>query len=162
MQPTFKIDLTPPMKSAYINLELKYPTKNNLFYFYNYSSTLNFYRVTNYRAFSREKNDKRITIECFLPNENLDVYCQKILYYLKSINFIDSVEYNHCYFEEQFFGFPVLTIDNIKKMKVLSKHLDTLLDKSIQVSGVGTENFNFFTNEILINGLKKIDQLLLS
>lgn len=162
MQPTLKIDLTPPMKSAYINLELKHPTKNDLFYFYNFSSTLNFYRVTNYRAFSGEKNDKRITIECFLPNDNLDVYCQKILYYLKNMNFIDSVEYNHCYYEEQFFGFPVLTIDNIKKMQVLSKHLDTLLDNSIQVSGAGTENYNFFTNEILISSLKKIDQLLLN
>ena len=162
LHPTLKIDTIPPMKSAFINLELKNITKNDLFYFYNFSSTLNFYRVTNYRAFSKKENDKRITIECFLPNEDPEIYCQKILHYLKNINFIDNIDYNHFYYEEQPFGFPVITTENINKINSLSQHLTTLLDDNIQVSGIGTDNFNFFTNEIVINSFKKIDQLLLN
>jgi len=162
LQPTLKIDTIPPMKSAFLNLELKSITKNDLFYFYNFSSTLNFYRVTNYRSFSKNENDKRITIECFLPNDHPEAYCKKILLYLKKINFIENIGYSHFYYEEKPYGFPVLTIENINKINSLSQHLTTLIDDNIQVSGVGTDNFNFFTNEIIINSLNKIDQLMLT
>ncbi|MDB2701726.1 hypothetical protein N9Z01_01300, partial [Flavobacteriaceae bacterium] len=114
------------------------------------------------RSFSKNENDKRITIECFLPNDHPEAYCKKILLYLKKINFIENIGYSHFYYEEKPYGFPVLTIENINKINSLSQHLTTLIDDNIQVSGVGTDNFNFFTNEIIINSLNKIDQLMLT
>lgn len=162
LKPTLRIDTIPPMKSAFLNVELKTITKNDLFYFYNFSSTINFYRVTNYRAFSKDENDKRITIECFLPNDNPEDYCKKILLYLNKIDFIENINYKHFYYEEKPFGFPVLTNENINKINFLNRHLNSVIDDNIQVSGIGTDNFNFFTNEIIINSFKKIDQLMFS
>ena len=64
VNPNQNLDLKSPMDVTF-NIELAHPTLSNLFYFYNYDSKENFYRITNYRAFSNKKNDTRITIEAF-------------------------------------------------------------------------------------------------
>lgn len=160
LDPKQNIDLHPPMKATFFNVELTHPTLNDLFYFYNYDSKENFYRVTNYRAFSHKKNDKRITIEVFKSEEDKYDQLKKILYYLKSLGFIKNTKVRHFFIEEIPFGFPVLSLDNLNQIKLLGNKLKLKHDKNVGVSGLGTGNFNFFQTQTILNSIEIIDKMI--
>ena len=153
------INLTPPINSMYIHLELEDITLNELFYFYNFDSEVNFYRVTNYRAFSSDKNDKRITIECLNCEKNHENHILEILNKLKSIGFIKDVNYKHLFVEYEQYGFPTLSVENIKSLNILNKNLNKHISKDLKISGLGTGDFNFFQTEIVNHSISQIKLL---
>lgn len=157
---TSNIKLTPPIKTTFFNVELNQSTLKDLFYFYNFDTKENFYRVTNYRTFSNKNSDKRITIECFNCEDDKNEQLNKILTYLKSLDFIQSTSFKNVFIEEQQYGFPVLTLSNLKKIKQLNDQLKTKLNDDMEVSGLGTGNFNFFQTEIILNSFRKIDKMI--
>jgi protoporphyrinogen oxidase len=154
------INLIPPINSKYIHLELEDITLNELFYFYNFDSEVNFYRVTNYRAFSSNKNDKRITIECLKCEKNSEDHIIDILNNLKKIGFIKDISYKHLFVEYEQYGFPTLSVKNIKRMKKLNKNLNTYISKDLKISGIGTADFNFFQPEIVNHSISQVELLL--
>jgi hypothetical protein len=61
--------------------------------------------------------------------------------------------------EEQPYGFPVLSLSNLKKVKKLDDQLKTMLNDDLGVSGLGTGAFNFFQTEIILDSMKIIDRM---
>jgi len=159
LTPTTVINLTPPMKTRFFNVELDHKTLKDVFYFYNFDSKENFYRVTNYRAFTNKNSDKRITIECFDCEDDKDQQLNNILTYLKSLGFIKNSSFKNMFVEEQPYGFPVLSLSNLKKVKKLDDQLKTMLNDDLGVSGLGTGAFNFFQTEIILDSMKIIDRM---
>ena len=157
---TYPIELTPPMKITFFNVELDHITLKEVFYFYNFDSKENFYRVTNYRAFSKKAMDKRITIECFNCEVDVDEQLNNILEYLETLGFIKNTIFVSVSIEEQPYGFPVLSLYNLNKIKELDKRLKLKTNKDLEVSGLGTNNFNFFQTEIILDSLRKIDKMI--
>jgi oxygen-dependent protoporphyrinogen oxidase len=157
---TYPIELTPPMKITFFNVELDHITLKDVFYFYNFDSKVNFYRVTNYRAFSKKAIDKRITIECFNCQVDVDEQLNNILEYLETLGFIKNTIFVSVSIEEQPYGFPVLSLYNLNKIKELDKRLKLKTNKDLEVSGLGTNNFNFFQTEIILDSLRKIDKMI--
>ena len=162
LNPSTSIKLTPPMKTTFFNVELVNNTLKDVFYFYNFDAKENFYRVTNYRAFSNKASDKRITIECFELEDNPDKQLKSILKYLKSLGFIKSTSFIDANIEEDPFGFPVLSLSNLLEIRELYRKIKPQTDESIKVSGLGSGDFNFFQTEILLHSIKKIDKLIKS
>ena len=156
-----KIPRLPSLETTFFNVKLKKNTQTKVFYLYNYDSDLNFYRVTNYNAFSGKKNDKRITIECHnLKEKNLD-YLKKILQHLKNLNVLIDSEFEKVFIENKKYGLPIISKDHYKDISNLKSHLDDSLDKSIFITGLGMgKNFNFFQNEILLDCKSKINEMI--
>ena len=153
------IKLTPPMKTTFFNVELDHKTLMDIFYFYNFDSEENFYRVTNYRAFSNKTSDKRITIECFKLEDNADKQLNNILEYLKSLGFIKNASFKNVNIENDPYGFPVLSLSNLKKIKELEIKLKSKISDDLKVSGLGTGEFNFFQTEIILDSINKINKM---
>jgi oxygen-dependent protoporphyrinogen oxidase len=159
LDPSTSIKLSPPMKTTFFNVELEHKTLKDIFYFYNFDSDENFFRVTNYRAFSNKTLDKRITIECFKLEDNTDKQLKNILEYLKSLGFIKNASFKNVKIENDPYGFPVLSVSNLKKIKDLEINLKSKISHDLEVSGIGTGEFNFFQTEIILDSLHKIDKL---
>lgn len=159
LNPNQNIDLKSPMDVTFFNIELAHPTLSNLFYFYNYDSKENFYRVTNYRAFSNKKNDTRITIEAFKSGKDKYDQLEKILNYLKSLNFIKETAFRNVFIEQIPFGFPVLSLNNLKQIKYLNEKLKIKSSNDLGISGLGTGNFNFFQTQTILNSLEIVDKM---
>ena len=61
----FDIDdfpLDKPLSHSIINMELQNVTNSDLCYFYGFDQSSDWYRITNYKGFSKD-NDRRISIE---------------------------------------------------------------------------------------------------
>lgn len=160
LNPKQSIDLQPPMKATFFNVDLTHPTLNDLFYFYNYDSKENFYRVTNYRAFSENNNDTRITIESFDSEGDQYEQLENILYYLKSLGFIKNTKVRNFFIEEIPFGFPVLSLQNLNQIKLLNEKLKYKTDNHVGISGLGTGNFNFFQTQTILDSIETINKII--
>jgi protoporphyrinogen oxidase len=151
------INLDPSLKITYFHIKLKHKTLKDVFYFYNLESDINFYRVTNYRSFSGDINDKRITIEVINCENNSEKNVGKILSFLKKINFLKSKEYDKLFVEEDKYGFPCLSISNLKSIKKLNDFLVNHVTDDIMISGMGSGDFNFFQNQILKHSIDLLE-----
>ena len=160
LNPKQNIDLQPPMKATFFNVELTHPTLNDLFYFYNYDSKENFYRVTNYRAFSENDNDTRITIESFDSEGDQFEQLENILCYLKSLGFLKKTTLKNVFIEEVPHGFPVLSLQNLNQIKLLNEKLKFKTGNHVGVSGLGTGNFNFFQTQTILESIETINKII--
>ena len=160
--PDYKIEFDPPLDSLLIHLRLSQKTICKSFYVYNYDHDLNFYRITNYGAFSEQKGDTRISIECFNVYEaDREDFLQKVLSYLKEIGFLVSLDYTDVYFEETKRGFPILTKNNLSQIIKIREQLHKYQNESFQIIGFGVgENFSFLQNHTLTNAIKIIEKMM--
>ena len=148
------------LKTTFFNVVLNDKTNTDVFYLYNYDSEINFYRLTNYRAYSKNENDKRITIECFDLIEDNIKYLEALLSYFVKLGILKNQNYKSVFIETERNSLPILTPEYFKEFVKLKSVLN-YIDSSICIMGAGTgRNFNFYRNEILINCKYQIKNLL--
>ena len=147
------------LKTTFFNVVLNDKTNTDVFYLYNYDSEINFYRLTNYRAYSKNENDKRITIECFDLIEDNIQYLEALLSYFVKLGILKNQNYKSVFIETERNSLPILTPEYFKEFVKLKSVLN-YIDSSICIMGAGTgRNFNFYRNEILINCKNQIKNL---
>jgi oxygen-dependent protoporphyrinogen oxidase len=139
-----------PMTHRVVNLLADDLTDSDLCYIYGLDSNVDFYRVTNYRAFSGNDGDKRLTIEV-LGDRGLDnsELAKRVMNQLHDVGFVNSNKYSFSEIKTLTAGFPTPTTKNISAMNELAKHLKNILPNSAKLVGIGAENGLFFQNEII-------------
>ena len=148
------------IETTFFNVVLKEKSKSKVFYIYNFDSNINFYRLTNYRAFSGNDEDKRITIECHNLFQKNIKYLKKILKYLTDIGVLISSDIEKIFIENKKFGLPLISTENYYSIQEIKSNFVESIDNSILITGIGMGNsFNFFQNEILLDCKSKINNI---
>jgi len=139
-----------PMMNRVINIVVEGLLDSEICYFYGLDPQIDFYRVTNYRGFSGNFQDSRLSIEVLgyrgLSNDNL---VTKIVEQLYNTGFLKSKKYSFADVVTLKAGFPSPSIKNMNELNKLSKHVNFLLPKHAFLSGIGAEEGLFFQNEII-------------
>ena len=159
-----KLRFNKPLRNRIINLVVKEPVDSDLCYFYGIDAEKDFYRVTNYRGFSDNQQDKRLTIEV-LGRDNIDdkVLTEHLLSQLKDSGFLSTnnqASFSHIL--NLSMGFPVPTTRNMISLDQLSKHIDQLLPNKAICGGIGSNRSLFFQNEIIEDIYQRAKDLSLS
>ncbi|PKM28733.1 MAG: hypothetical protein CVV07_13405 [Gammaproteobacteria bacterium HGW-Gammaproteobacteria-11] len=141
-----------PILHRLVHMQLARPVESDLCYFYAFDPGLDFFRVTNYRAFSGESDDRRITIE-ILANEHLaDVELASVMEeQLGRIGICRPGSVLWSDVQRLHTGFPVPTVKNMNAMRTLDAYLRQSLPAYVRLCGVGVDGGVFFQNEVIQN-----------
>ncbi|ABW30712.1 NAD(P)-binding protein [Acaryochloris marina] len=139
-----------PILSRIINLIVKKSPESDLCYFYGLDPKMDFYRVTNYRAFSGNPKDRRLSIEV-LGNNAIDnsILPQHVLKQLFDIGFISHEGFEFGDVVRLKTGFPTPTISNMQSLVKLSDYVHEQLPNKVLLGGIGAKKGLFFQNEII-------------
>lgn len=138
-----------PLGHHLIHFHLANPTISSLCYFYSLDAKFPWYRVTNYRAFSGIKQDRRLTIEVFGDIQPTKEQAREILRGLFQLGFCDSANSECVAIDTLPSGFPVPTIRNLEALIKLGENLQSKLPENIVLGGIGSDRDSFFQNEVL-------------
>ena len=143
----------PPLAHWIINVELDQPTLSNLCYVNAFDETCDWYRLTNYRAFSGNPEDKRLTIEVLGSKpKTLEV----LLKQLKDIDFLRDTCYRFSDRFELTTGFPSPTVRNLTAISSLGLSIVDSLPDHVILAGVGSHGGVFFQNDVISSAYKSI------
>jgi len=146
-----------PMPHWVINVVLEQPSDSDLCYIYGFDSDCEWYRVTNYRAFSGDKNDRRLTFEV-LGNDEIDsiTFPQQLTNQLHRLGILKSsrLEFAEC--RKLGAGFPAPTVRNMRALTDLGAELTASLPPKVILGGIGASKGLFFQNEIVIDLCQRV------
>lgn len=142
------VSLDKPLSHTIINIEMADVIDSPLCYFYGMEKDVDFYRVTNYRAFSGIADDKRISIE-ILGKTDKEVDIADYLDQLYKIGFLSSKIINFSDVIHLPSGFPSPTVKNMNGLHDIANLLRNHLPESVIVSGVGSKAGLFFQNDVV-------------
>ena len=150
-----------PMPHLLLNVRLTDVCKSDLCYLIALDNDSDWYRITNYRAFSGNEADRRITIE-ILGRENLDEHrtTQKVLTQLSELGFLDSNTFDFCKSLRLPAGFPSPTQNNINSLSQLGSDIGSILPSSAILTGVGSNGSIFFQNEVAPDSYRRTLKLI--
>lgn len=149
--------LDKPLPHSIINIELKNKTNSELCYFYGFDQSTDWFRITNYRAFSGNENDKRISIELLGDKvNNLDESHFVILKQLKDLGFINNEAINFIDVVKLPAGYPSPTVNNMKSLCNIGRELSKDLPDNIILGGIGSSESKFFQNEVVEDLFERI------
>ena len=126
------------------------PCRSDLCYLYGFDRGCDWYRLTNYRAITRDPNDRRLTIKVLgrleidqrlLPTHILKRLCHFGFLDSDAIQFSDVLKLSS--------GFPSPTTQNMDALAALGKYLEADLPEGILLGGIGLSNGLFFQNEVV-------------
>jgi len=149
--------LDKPLPHSIINIELQNITNSDLCYFYGFDQSTDWYRITNYRGFSSNNNDRRISIE-LLGNaaNNSDNYDSVILNQLRDLEFITSEAINFVDYVKLPTGYPSPTVNNMQNLCKIGQELSKDLPDNIILGGIGSSEAKFFQNEVVEDLFERI------
>jgi len=142
------VSLDKPLSHTIINLEMAETIDSPLCYFYGMEKDVDFYRITNYRAFSGIADDKRISIE-ILGKTDKEIDIADYLDQLYKIGFLSSKNINFSDVINLPSGFPSPTVKNMNGLHDMANLLRNYLPESVIVSGVGSKAGLFFQNDVV-------------
>lgn len=150
-----------PLPHRLVHVQLAHRTDSDLCYFYGLDPGLDFYRVTNYGAFSGNPLDRRLTIEV-LGDRGMDdaLLVETLLLQLHLVGFLRANTVDFFRVENLGMGFPLPTLKNLDAMHRLGVHLREVLPDSVQLFGIGAGDGLFFQNEITTDVHQRMGQLL--
>lgn len=150
-----------PMPHRIVNIQLKEQCESELFYLYGLDVDCDFYRVTNYAAFSGSESDRRLTIEV-LGDRGIadDELPQHLIDQLYKVGFLESRELVFSNVHKLPYGFPVPTVSNMSSLIALSSYLSNTLPENVMVGGSGVGGGLFFQNELLLDICEKMEAVL--
>jgi oxygen-dependent protoporphyrinogen oxidase len=152
------VSLDRPLAHTIYNLQLAERTSSPVSYFYGMDKTVDFYRVTNYRTFSGNNSDRRISIEILGTIEN-DNLLEDLLNQLHRIGFIKSKAIDFSEVEKLPTGFPSPTVKNMNGLVDIANILYKTLPNSVTVTGLGSRPGLFFQNDIIKDVYNRTDIL---
>jgi len=153
------VSLDRPLAHTIYNLQLGDLTTSPVSYFYGMDKSVDFYRVTNYRTFSGDDSDRRISIEILgtIQNDNL---LEDLLKQLQKMEFIKSNSIDFSEVVRLPTGFPTPTVKNMRGLVDIANILYKTLPNSVTVTGLGSQPGLFFQNEIIKDVFNRTDSLL--
>jgi oxygen-dependent protoporphyrinogen oxidase len=153
------VSLDRPLAHTIYNLQLEERTSSPVSYFYGMDKSVDFYRVTNYRTFSGNDSDRRISIEILgtIQNDNL---LEDLLKQLQKMEFIKSKAIDFSEVVRLPTGFPTPTVKNMRGLVDIANILCKTLPNSVTVTGLGSQPGLFFQNEIIKDVYNRTDSLL--
>lgn len=141
-----------PILHRLVHMQLACPVESDLCYFYAFDPGFDFFRITNYRAFSGEPDDRRITIEILASEHLADAELASVMEeQLGRIGICRPGSVLWFDVQRLHTGFPVPTVNNMKAMRVLHEHLQQSLPAYVRLCGVGVGGGVFFQNEVIRN-----------
>jgi protoporphyrinogen oxidase len=149
-----------PLSHRLIHLEAETVKDSDLCYFYGLDSEVDFYRVTNYRAFSGDHGDRRLTIEVLGERaDDEDALITRIERQLRELGWIDGV-LRYASVTKLPAGFPTPTVQNLDALASLSEHIGQLLPPYALLAGVGARPGLFFQNEVVVDAVRSLRERL--
>jgi len=149
-----------PMKHRVVNCILSAPIRSKVFYLYGLDLPADYYRVTNYAAFSGDNNDCRISIEVLgdrgISDSELATH---LISQLRTAGVIDDQTLVFSTIESLAAGFPAPTKKNMCAMSNLAAHVESILPENMILGGVGSRGGLFFQNEIILDVYNRIELL---
>jgi NAD(P)-binding Rossmann-like domain len=146
-----------PMSHHLLHYQLSRPNQSPLCYFYSLDPECNWYRTTNYRAFSGNPYDRRITVEVLgrpLPDA---AGAQAILSDLQRVGFLSSPEGEVIDALTLPSGFPTPTTRNLKALSKLGDDVRSVVPDNIILGGIGAKPGLFFQNEVVLDLYHAVD-----
>ena len=139
-----------PMDHRIINLLLDAPVESDLCYLYGLDTDSDYYRVTNYRAFSGDATDRRLTVEV-LGDRGVapEALPSHVVGQLRDIGLLSSAGFEFSDVRKLAAGFPVPTVRNMTALGRLGDHINAILPDRVVLGGIGARNGQFFQNEIV-------------
>ncbi len=140
-----------PMSHHLLHYQLSCPNESPLCYFYSLDPKYAWYRITNYRAFSGDPHDRRLTVEVLgrpLPDA---ADAQAILADLHRLGFLCSPDGEVIEALTLPSGFPIPTTRNLQALSKLGDDLRSLLPSNILLGGIGAKSGLFFQNEVVLD-----------
>jgi oxygen-dependent protoporphyrinogen oxidase len=160
-----KLDLSnfrfdPPMPYWLIHLRLAESCPSDLCYLYGLDSACEWYRVTNYRAFSGDDTDRRLTVE-ILGREGIDneAWPRKVAEHLAALGFLRSPAYDFSAVMPLPAGFPSPTQNNIASLMNLGAKATEVLPLNAILCGIGANGGMFFQNEVALDAYLRTHRL---
>ncbi|MBJ7263294.1 MAG: hypothetical protein JHC61_05950 [Burkholderiaceae bacterium] len=145
-----------PLEHRIVNIALDAPTRSDLSYFYALDPEDAYFRVTNYRSFSGDADDTRLSIEV-LSDPGADVPpVDRILTRLRAIGFLDRQRPIFTAVETLAAGFPLPTTNNMQAMARINADLLAVCPPHVQICGVGSGDGNFFQTEVLVDVYRRL------
>ncbi len=138
-----------PMPHWVVNVVLEQPCDSDLCYLYGLDSDCDWYRVTNYRAFSGNRVDRRLTFEVLGQHSVDSTYPQRLVNQLHRIGIIASSGIEFAESRKLGSGFPAPTVRNMRALTALGAELSASLPPTIILGGIGARKGLFFQNEII-------------
>jgi oxygen-dependent protoporphyrinogen oxidase len=148
--------LKPPLPLSVINLLLQRPLETDMFYFYGLDNDCGFYRITNYRAFSDNNSDYRVTIEVLHEKVTEDLI-RKIGNKMRTLNLISELKWNFLGINEiKMSGFPDPELNNTVELRYLCKEMNRMKADNLKVLAIDTKKIIYFRKQILIDAYESI------
>ena len=149
-----------PMPHWLIHLRLTEFCPSDLCYLYGLDSVCEWYRVTNYRAFSGDDMDRRLTVE-LLGRDDIDneSWPRKVAEQLASLGLLKSPAYDFSAVMRLPAGFPSPTQRNIASLMNLGERAEEVLPTNAVLCGIGANGGQFFQNEVAPAAYRRAYQL---
>jgi hypothetical protein len=149
-----------PLTHRLIHLRLVESCPSDLCYLYGLDTACDWYRVTNYRAFSGDDMDRRLTVEV-LGREGIDneAWPRKVAEHLASLGLLRSPAYDFSAVMRLPAGFPSPTQSNIVSLMSLGKKAAEFLPPNAVLCGIGANGGLFFQNEVALDAYWRAHRL---
>lgn len=132
----------------------------DLFYFYGLDPSVDFYRVTNYRAFSKDSDEQRVTVEVLGERAPDDVtLVDKVVAQLSALGFLRRPP-RAAHVTLLANGFPVPTVRNLTAMSLLAASVGDSLPDYAVFGGIGARPGLFFQSEVMVHMHETVKQCL--
>ena len=150
-----------PMPHWLLNLQLKGLCSSDLCYIYGLDKGCEWYRVTNYKAFSGDQLDRRLTVE-IIGRETVDIkrLPMSIVEQLTTLGLIESSAVDFVNMVHLPSGFPSPTQTNILALQELGSKVSKLLPSNAALCGIGSSGGLFFQNEVAPDAYQKAFRLI--
>jgi len=146
-----------PMPHWVINVVLEQPCDSDLCYLYGFDADCDWYRVTNYRAFSGDKNDRRLTFEVLGQHViNSTTLPQQLVGQLHRFGILTSSGLEFAESRKLGAGFPAPTVRNMRALTDLGTELSASLPPTVILGGIGASKGLFFQNEVVTDLCQRI------
>lgn len=140
-----------PMSHHLLHFRLAQTNNSRLCYFYALDPECGWYRTTNYRAFSGDPHDRRLTVEVLgrpLPDA---AGAQAILADLARVGFLSSPDGELVDALTLPSGFPTPTTRSLQAMSALGDEVRSRLPHNVLLGGIGARPGLFFQNEVVLD-----------
>jgi len=149
-----------PMPHWVMNIELEESCESDLCYVNGFDESCDWYRITNYRAFSGDNDDRRLTIEV-VGRHDVDPlsWPKQLAAQLRSIGLIQSDEIGFADARKLSSGFPAPTLRNLQALAGLGAELNAAMPDGVILGGLGSRSGLFFQNEVVSDIYRRVSEL---
>ncbi len=159
------IDIAPfgferPMPHWVINLLVSEPVDTDLCYVYGFDERADFYRVTNYRAFSGDTADRRISVEV-LGRHHVETneFPQHIANQLRHYGLLRNASLEFIAVGKLGAGFPTPTVKTMSALSRLGSYVTQRIPEGVLLGGIGAGTNLFFQNEVVADLYRRTKSL---